>query len=1320
MKTLKWIVIVLMGWAVCGNALAASATWTGASSNVYTTSTNWSPAAVPNTGAATAVFGASAVTGISVSTVTVGTFSFTAPAPAYTFSVGSLDFKASGIVNSSANTQTFNVSTKLQFDNSSSAGTNVAVATTGTGQVGFNNTSTAGSANITANAGTTVSFNTSGAGGAGTSTLTATGTNAAVIFNGTSDANTANITASAGGAAIFNNTSTANGATILATGSGSKVLFNNTATAGSANITANAGTTVTFTTSGAGGAGTSTLTATGAGSGLIFNGASDANTANITASAGGAAIFNNTATADAATVVLTGSGSKLTFNNTSTAGSANITANAGTTVTFNTSSTGGAGTSTLTTTGAASSIIFNGTSDANTANITASAGGAAIFNNTGTANGATILATGSGSKVVFNNTATAGSATITNSAGGVTNFNNTSTAGSSDITINSSSATVFAGTATAATATLHNNAGGNIAFNNSATAASSTITNTGGGITNFNNTSTAGSANITINSSSATLFSSSATAATATFTNNAGGVLTFNNTSTAASAAITNAGTLTFNDTTTTSNAVVGNTGTVAYNQTADGGTAVINSTGGVLDISGSAGIGLGSLNGTGTTTLGAQKLSLGVGDLGSNYSGTISDSGGGSFAKVGAGLVTLSGNNTYTGGTTVAAGTLQVGNTNALGANSGALAITGGTLDLNGFNVTVGAFSGTSGIVTSNGGASGLTAGDGSTQTYAGVIQDGTGSVSFTKQGSGTLTFTGANTYSGGTTVTAGTLRVGSASALGTGNVLVNGGTLSTDGVQTAINVAGNYSETSGTLSLALLGPTTNNNEQLAVTGTAALGGSLLINGNNVAVTANLTYDLVHSTGGVSGVFGSTTLENLPLPAGFFTVLAYTADDVTLTFRHSITSIPGLTPNQRAVGGYIDFFAPTVQTGNFGKLVNNIYPLTGNLGALGGALEQISPQSLQILSHVGFDHVTFTGLQLANHLANLRDGLTGFDGSQITYSDSSLAPTLSQINNRLLAWNPAAATPGLISDVVDPIFLGCDEKGRKITLATEPADRWSTFIAGNVVLADLSHNQDLAHQSYTMGSVTAGADYRIDNYFTVGGLFAYGHTDATLDHIGSKATVDTYSPGIYASYVDGGWYGNGLFSYDYNTYAEDRNVQIGALSGVNHGTPNGNQYAGNLTGGYEFKQGAWKFGPVATVQYVNLGIDSFSESGPTALNVQSQSAESFRSQLGFATRYKTLVDSCYGSFSVTPHLTATWQHEYLDDSRGISSQFNQIGAGSFTVLTSKPDRDSALIDLGLDAQFSKEVTFFVDYSTQVGQDHYCAQSIQGGLKIGF
>ncbi|WP_164045251.1 autotransporter-associated beta strand repeat-containing protein, partial [Serratia marcescens] len=53
-----------------------------------------------------------------------------------------------------------------------------------------------------------------------------------------------------------------------------------------------------------------------------------------------------------------------------------------------------------------------------------------------------------------------------------------------------------------------------------------------------------------------------------------------------------------------------------------------------------------------------------------------------------------------------------------------------------------------------------------------AGVISDAGGNGGLVKQGSGTLTLSGANTYVGGTTLNAGALAVGHNSALGTGTL--------------------------------------------------------------------------------------------------------------------------------------------------------------------------------------------------------------------------------------------------------------------------------------------------------------------------------------------------------------------------------------------------------------------------------------------------------------------------------------------------------------------------------------------------------------------
>jgi fibronectin-binding autotransporter adhesin len=96
----------------------------------------------------------------------------------------------------------------------------------------------------------------------------------------------------------------------------------------------------------------------------------------------------------------------------------------------------------------------------------------------------------------------------------------------------------------------------------------------------------------------------------------------------------------------------------------------------------------VGSIEGAGTFQLGSKALPVGLNSNNVNtVSGTIMDGGsaggiGGSLIKVGSNLLALKGANTYTGGTTIMAGTLVARADNNLGGASGALTFDGGTLD--------------------------------------------------------------------------------------------------------------------------------------------------------------------------------------------------------------------------------------------------------------------------------------------------------------------------------------------------------------------------------------------------------------------------------------------------------------------------------------------------------------------------------------------------------------------------------------------------------------------------------------------------------------
>src|SRR5271165_1897812 len=400
---------------------------------------------------------------------------------------------------------------------------------------------------------------------------------------------------------------------------------------------------------------------------------------------------------------------------------------------------------------------------------TSTAGNAAITNNGPAVNGAT------GGRTVFNDTSTAGNATITNNGG------------TGGVTGGVTGETFFSGTSTAGNAAITNNggtvsglAGGEMQFLNTSTAGNAAITNNGGavsgaggGLTLFGSTSTAGNATIT----------NSGGAVSGAF----GGATQFLNASTAGNATITNSGGSTlFTDTSTAGNATIINNngalgGLTRFLKSSDGGTArAITDGNGSFDISGltTAGMGIGSIEGSGNYFLGSKALSAGGNNLSTTVSGVIQDGSspagpggvGGSLTKVGTGTLTLTGANTYTGGTNLNGGILAVNSDSNLG--TGLLTFNGGTLEA----LAAGGGLVSSKPITLNAGGGTFLADTGTTSILSGAI-GGVGA--WTKTGPGTLTLSAANTYSGGTNLNGGILAVNSNGSLGTGPLSFNGGTL-------------------------------------------------------------------------------------------------------------------------------------------------------------------------------------------------------------------------------------------------------------------------------------------------------------------------------------------------------------------------------------------------------------------------------------------------------------------------------------------------------------------------------------------------------------
>lgn len=373
---------------------------------------------------------------------------------------------------------------------------------------------------------------------------------------------------------------------------------------------------------------------------------------------------------------------------------------------------------------------------------------------------------------------------------------------------------------------------------------------------------------------------------------NSGGLgarLTFGNQATAAGAAIitqggtvagASGGTTEFDGSTTAASATIttnggingGGGGATYFTSNADGGTArAITNGNGSFDISQllNGGMKIGSIEGTGSYFLGSNALTVGGNNLSTIVTGVIADGGagggtGGALIKSGAATLTLAGANTYTGGTRINAGVLQLGMVGSAGALSatGVIGVnSGGTFQVvnAGANATIAnnISNGVSGEGTVNMNSANV-------NTLTGTLADGAaGTLSLTQSGSGTTILANSgNTYSGATTVNSGTLQIGDTRA---GSI----------GANSAVSIGG-----SGTLSLVKVNGNTFSND---VTGALGGNGNLQVNagfGTQVTISGKISQQVGVTVSSGWGILtntnnfysGATTIDGGVLQVGTLT----------------------------------------------------------------------------------------------------------------------------------------------------------------------------------------------------------------------------------------------------------------------------------------------------------------------------------------------------------------------------------------------------------------------------------------------------------------
>jgi outer membrane autotransporter barrel domain len=513
----------------------------------------------------------------------------------------------------------------------------------------------------------------------------------------------------------------------------------------------------------------------------------------------------------------------------------------------------------------------------------------------------------------------------------------------------------------------------------------------------------------------------------------------------------------------------------------------------------------------SGGTTISAGVLQLGNGGTSGSVVGNIIDNatlaldhsddltfgndigGSGAVVQRGSGTVTLTGNNSYAGGTVVQSGGLGVTSSASLGTGSVTIA-DGARLVFDGSGIGLG------NQVLMTGNAS-VDVAAGASDTLNGAIGDGAQAGTLTKTGAGTLILNGSNDYTGGTNIALGTLEVGdsdhpNASIAGPVSVGADGtlrghgridGDVVSDGVVWpgasigTLTINGNYTQRGDGRLIVDVSPT--DASQLVVSGKATLGGSLQV------------------------VFAPGT---------------YTSRDIALI---KAASVDGTFADVSYSGA-----VPTGQAVTYDANQVNLYL----------ALASVAP----------LDASLFGNLMRAQNLA----------GQQVL--DTTL-----DVSGQLATCNGAASS--------------ADGPARDCR-----SGAWAQYSGGGI---SLSGDERLNSSAF---GVLAGYDIAVGDAFHIGVEGGYNRINGS-DNPGGSGHVNSTHGGLYAFANAGPLVISGSVDQTHSRYAFQR--QSGA--GVEASRPGGSTTSAGVRVAWPVQAGNWTIAPSIGALYQHQSMDSFSES---------------------------------------------------------------------------------------------------------------------------
>jgi outer membrane autotransporter protein len=256
----------------------------------------------------------------------------------------------------------------------------------------------------------------------------------------------------------------------------------------------------------------------------------------------------------------------------------------------------------------------------------------------------------------------------------------------------------------------------------------------------------------------------------------------------------------------------------------------------------------------------------------------------------------------------------------------------------------------------------------------------------------------------------------------------------------------------------------------------------------------------------------------------------------------------------------------------------------------------------------------------------------------------------------------------------------------------------------GRVWLQALGHggtlDRDYDALKHSTHGLVLGADWGIEEDWRIG--VVSGKSETRLNSRGLDGNLDSWHLGAYALRQNGSLSLRLGATYSSHDGSTKRRVAFNGFSDRPEGRYDASTQQAFAEVGYNLGRANVSIEPFASLGYQRYQRDTYTEKGgAAALKVVGQTQNNLNSTFGLRMAKLNMLDN---GMQLTPRFSAGWKHTYGDVDSDTRQQL-VTGGINFTVSGVPLDRDSLLVDTGLDLGFSAKHTLGVGLTGEIGTD---------------